>query len=213
MLRKKYIVIPVIILVISVVLITGLAVTPDPGCQAWHLTSSPHDTEPHEVMQKAYVSTDNVTIGAGQSNIWVTDEIAVNEVTFSGNWVIELRSCTDSTVWREYITALAGIWDPVADNFTPFGDVGFIREYPTPNIIRIIHKSGWNTIPKGSYLALEVTNNDGSDHDICTDGDAFMMSCSDPGFPLAEIATGVLLFGGLLGLAAYIVIRRRKSVS
>ena len=193
MLRKKYWVIPVIILVISVVFITG-PVAASSGCQTWYLNSTTHNAEPHEVMQKADISTNNVTVGIGQSNIWVADEMAASDVTFSGNWVIELESCTDSTDWREYFTALAGIWDPIENIFTPFNAIGFIREYPSPYIIRIIHKSGWNTIPQGSY-------------------GSFLMSCSDPGYPLPEIAAGVLLFVGLIGLGIHIGIKRKKTAS
>ena len=93
MLRKKYIVIPVIILVISVVLITGLAAQVC-NSQTWYLNSTKHAIEDPEVMQKAKISENRVNVGGGYSNIWVADEIATSDVTFCGNWIIEVERCT-----------------------------------------------------------------------------------------------------------------------
>jgi hypothetical protein len=52
------------------------------------------------------------------------------------------------------------------------------------------------------------------DHDIYTDGDSILVSPSNnPGYPMSEIAAGVLLFGGLIGLGTYIWTRLRNTVS
>jgi hypothetical protein len=215
MLGKKYFLIPVIILILSVVFITGLAATTT-TCQIWYLNSITHSTEPHEIMQKAEISTSMVSIGSGQSNLWITDEAAIHDVTFCGNWVIEVERYPSLPNWTDYCTALVGTWDPDSDVFTPFSINGFTRVNPSsnPDIIRIVLKSGSNAVPEGSYLALEVTNNDSSgSHDVRTDGVSKMLSCSNPGYPMPEIATGVLFFGGLIGLGAYIGIRRRKTAA
>jgi hypothetical protein len=34
---------------------------------------------------------------------------------------------------------------------------------------------------------------------------------SDPGYPLPEIAAGILLGGGLIGLISFVVIQKKKS--
>jgi hypothetical protein len=213
---KKLLILSAIIIVIPTILITGLAATLN-NSQTWYLNSTTHDTEPPEVMQKVDISTDKVRVGAGQSNIWVADEIALGNVTFCGNWIIEIERCTHSDNWTEDCTALVGTWEAGIDGgFTPFDTTGFIRSNPSEFIIKIEFETGCNTVPQGHYLSLEVTNNDGPwlDHDIYTDGDSILISPSNnPGYPMSEIATGVLLFAGLIGLGTFIGIRRRKTVS
>jgi hypothetical protein len=70
-------------------------------------------------------------------------------------------------------------------------------------------------IPEGCYLALELKNTSTQAHYILT-GEGGKSSClrspqTDPGYPLPEIAAGVLLAAGLAGLGAFIIVRRRRA--
>ena len=72
----------------------------------------------------------------------------------------------------------------------------------------------FGTVLDGDYLALRVWNHGSFHRIVLCNGNSFLQSPpSDPGFPLTEIAAGVLLFAGLVGLLGFITVRRRKARS
>jgi len=165
--------------------------------------------------------TGSVNVPSGGSRIWIADQAALTNVTFAadGAWKVELS--TDSE-WIDAdasgCTVLIGQWD--GGSFIPFSSVFdmFSVTWDTEvgkYIFELIGQSGDETVIKDNYLAIQITNTDDVDHTVYTaEGDE--ASCltspeNDPGYPLPEMAAGILAGLGLVGLAAFVFIKSRKS--
>jgi hypothetical protein len=148
------------------------------------------------------------------------DQIALANVTFPNDaWAIRLATDSD---WRQFMNAQIGYWD--GSNFTPLPVSTQFNGYDPTNFIAEIEfvPAGGQTIPANTYLAFRIINTDQVSHDIYTglqippdDGD-YYYSCvtspqSDPGYPLPELAAGILLGAGVLGVGGFMLIRRRKA--
>jgi hypothetical protein len=165
--------------------------------------------------------TGSVNIPAGETRTWVSDLAALADVTYmaDGAWKVEIA--TDS----EWIDAdasgcivLIGQWD--GSVFTPFSSIFnmFSVTWDTSTgkyIFELQGQSGDETVFKDNYLAITITNTDAIDHTVYT-GEGNEGSCltspeNDPGYPLPEMATGLLMGLSLAGLAAFVVIRKKKG--
>ena len=156
--------------------------------------------------------TGNVTVAAGSSEIWLADQAAVCNVTFSGGlWIITI--CTDSD-WGEQgdmCEANVGGWNTVSGWYNIDTSTAY-KGYLGDNIVQIQLQADPATILQGDYLALKIQNNNTKDHKVITNGCSFLSSpCGDPGYPVVEIVSGVLAGLGLVGLAGYAGWRRRKA--
>jgi len=165
--------------------------------------------------------TGSVNIPAGETRTWVSDLVALADVTYvaDGSWKVELS--TDSP-WIDDDASgcdvLIGQWD--GSVFTPFSSVFnmFSVTWDTEvgkYIFELQGQSGDETVFKDNYLAIQITNKDDVDHTVYT-GEGDYASCltspeNDPGYPLPEMATGILAGLGLTGLAAFIIVKSRKS--
>jgi hypothetical protein len=159
--------------------------------------------------------TGSVNIGPGNSALWLADEAAVCDVTFaSGSWVVEIRTDSDWGTEGDKCNVSVGGWNTGTGWY----------EIPTVAVTKITWDSGFNiliilletssgTVYKDDYLALKVTNDDSGSHTICTQGRSSLRSPDvDPGYPLPELATGILLGLGLVGLVGYLGARRHKGI-
>jgi spore coat protein A, manganese oxidase len=165
--------------------------------------------------------TGSVEVPSGESRTWVSDLAALADVTYAadGAWKVEIA--TDSE-WIDAdasgCTVLIGQWD--GSTFIPFSSVFnmFSVTWDTEAgkyIFELQGQSNDETVDKGNYLAMQIMNTDEEDHIVYT-GKGNEASCltspeNDPGYPLPEMATGLLMALGLAGLAGFVVIRRRKS--
>jgi hypothetical protein len=192
--------------------------------QTWCLDSDPHTGALSSlVMRKetgeiaSALSGAPVIIPGGSSLIWYSDEAAapLDGVTFPASdpdntWSVELKT----TNWKNSCAVEVGVGDTFG-NFIPFSDQSISsRSYSSSGgILEIEVTLGAQTVPQGSYLAIRVTNSGGDAKTIVTAGGVswFTSPDSDPGYPLPELAAGILLVSGLAGLAAFIIIKRKKG--
>jgi len=208
---------------------TAAASADDGGAQVWQLDSE--TTTPGYQMEKNYGPGDNgqttpspaISLAATGSLIWIADQPAETDVTFAaaGAWKFELS--TDS-MWKDALASGLGVsigeWDGTL--FIPFSSLYSLLDITWNTAIGkyIITVKGQNsdeTVHLNNYLALKITNNDTVSHIIYT-GEGDEASCltspeNDPGYPLPEIAAGILLGGGLIGLVSFIVIRKKKAAA
>jgi hypothetical protein len=178
------------------------------GAQNWYLNSTSRSG--NLVMDKARGGqSGSITVPANSTRYWLADQAALDNVTFpQGVWVIGLK--TD--VWTNSSTSAVLTVGQWKTSFTPFStnNRGKLSYNAGRSMMTFELQTGPQTILKGNFLALEVTNNDTISHVITTDGRSFIESpSSDPGYPLPEVATIVLLGTGLAGLFGYI---RLKSL-
>ncbi|HSW56945.1 MAG TPA: hypothetical protein VLH15_00925 [Dehalococcoidales bacterium] len=168
------------------------------GSQRWNLNSN-------LIMKKNGAQSGFVEFGIaeGLEHIWLSDQAAQTDVTFpAGDWLIHL--VTED--WDSECQAQIGESD--GTTFNPFNTVPAMGSQ-NGNIITFTINTG-GTVPQGNYLALKIFTADGSR--IITEGNSYLKSpSSDPGYPLPELAAGILLGLGLAGLGAYLALRRRSA--
>ena len=174
----------------------------------------------------------SVGIPAGTNKMWIADKIALADVTFPNDmWAIRFATDQDwgaSDNGGNFRTEI-GYWglNPAypsgpqyiftvlaMDSSGVWADGYYECEF------KGVPDAG-QTIPVGTYLAVVVYNNGGVGHPIYTGYQinppkgSYYYSCitspqSDPGYPLPELATGILLGAGILGLGGFMIIRHRK---
>jgi PKD repeat protein len=149
---------------------------------------------------------DNVEVAAGPGVIWLSDQTAQSPVIFpAGDWRIRIKtlgwSGTCSAQVGEYDGTMFNAFNVIPVDGTLAGDV-----------ITIAIPNTGGTVPAIHYLALRLSNTD--DGYVITDGDSCLSSpTTDPGFPLDELAAGILLCLGLAGLSVSVYIRKVKKAS
>jgi hypothetical protein len=177
-----------------------LTVIPATG-QTWYLYND-------DIMRKSLTPTASITINPHAFRVWTADQKAWSAVTFpDGSWVIYLKTGQD---WSGSCTAEVGYWN---GSFHPFTTGAPAKSWDSgTGILTIRAQAGSETINANDYLALRVTNNDAGSHDVITDGNSWVKSpASDPGYPLPELASGILFALGLAGTGTFIIIRRKKA--
>jgi YVTN family beta-propeller protein len=177
-----------------------------PFSQTWYLDNM--TTGP--VMEKTGTQSSSVDIEADSDTTWLSDQPAAADVTFtSGTWTIKLATDTD---WSDSCSAQIGDFNPEGIGlFTAFNTTPVTGSY-SDGIITITITTGGFVI-QNDYLALKIFNNDSESlHTIATDGGSSLSSpTSDPGYPLPEMAAGLMLGLGLTGLVAYTIIKRKRD--
>ena len=178
-------------------------------------------------------------IPQGASFIWVADEAAIHGITFpSGSFGLTLNTDKNWNVAVQrlqpvpapMIDVQVGGYDPThtrgdENGFywfsTNSGNLQYVRSYSyisdSEELVLLVGGPS-ATIHEGDYLILQVTNLDTHNisHTVYFDrngnnGVSMLSSpSSDPGYPLPEMAAGLLLGGGLIGLGGYVAIRRKK---
>jgi alkaline phosphatase len=196
------------------------AFTPNPAPQTWQLDS---ETTPAGFQMERSEApgddgqTGNVAIPAGTTLTWIADEMAGAAVTFpSGTWKIEMATEEDWGIEGSDCGVTFGAWD--GSGYTIFATAELVKtEWSDDGIAYIFEldkQTGSATVPAGSYLAVQITNNDDMEHKIYTaEGDkasSLTSPNSDPGYPLPEIATVALLGLGLSGLVVFAIVKRKK---
>jgi hypothetical protein len=195
---------------------TATAASPNPGPQTWQLDND------NEMERTGGLNDDgqtgSVVLASTASAMWLADEAAVYDVTFvSGAWVVELATDADWGTNGNACTIEVGEYD--GTSFTAFSmalnSVLEWNEATRSYILRVEVQSGSETIYTGNWLAIKVYNKDRVSHTVYT-GEFEDASCvrspqTDPGYPLPEIAAGILLAGGIVGLVGFMAIRRKKT--
>jgi hypothetical protein len=213
--RKLLLVLSVLTLFIALILITtgvaGAVVS-----QTWYLHSggSPSETGYYLMIREGNgTPSGEVTIGTGSSNIetWLSDETAIpaSGVTFAaGTWTIYLHVTSDEPPSGE---VLIGSYS--SGVFVEFpGEIEATYDYDEKLVTVEITTSTVQTVPQDHYLALQITNYGDVAGTILCDGISQVISTdATPDFPLPEVATGILLAVGMVGLGTFIVIRRKRT--
>ncbi|PKK81674.1 MAG: hypothetical protein CVT47_01230 [Thermoplasmata archaeon HGW-Thermoplasmata-2] len=160
-------------------------------------------------MQKAENagSSTNVFISdAGDYKIWVANEVATESVGLSGDWAVKIAYGSGAAP-DIYI----GVLDPDTGAFTPKGSRSSF-----PNNAEFTVTTTDHIIPNGDYLAIKIVNNEGSGQTIFTtlasgQSRAWIKSPStDPGYPVPELSTLILMSSGLVAGTAILIYGNKK---
>jgi hypothetical protein len=224
-----------ILLALAVVLVLCMvlavpAMASDPsskGSKVWYLYSTTMNdkwSNPELYMSTSMTPSGSETVAAGTSKMWIADQIALADVTYPNDaWAV--RFGTDAN-WggssMPNFEVKIGYWSntgftELPMNATPVFYAGYYEmEFQSVPAVG-------QTIPVNTYLAVKVTNHSNNDHPIYTGKwipdsapNSRYFSCltspqSDPGYPLPELAAGILLGAGVLGLGGFMLVRRKKA--
>jgi len=180
--------------------------------QTWYLTDIASGT--NYIMNKGSTAGGgtSINITKGANEIWQANEVASVTVGFqAGTWTGDLHHT--GTQYVEPVVVDIGVWD--GSSFTSYGYASGTVYDLEPTWSFTISASAFD-IPAGQYLAFKVSNNSGQNRtlEVATDGTSFVTSpSSDPGYPIPELPTIILLGAGLACLGGYIIFMRRKRRS
>lgn len=188
--------------------------------QCWYLTDTNTDpTPPTGATYNMYKedttkgSTGYLSIAGGSSRVWAADEVAQTNVTFTyATWEGEV--ILESTIGQDQLVTLTlGYIDG-----TGFHGITPIQNWRSDAIKTTISiyitPDSCFTVQSDQYLALKIDNASGND-DLkvrIQDQSHLASPGTDPGYPIPELPTIVLLATGLVGLAAYFGLKGRKRV-
>jgi hypothetical protein len=182
--------------------------------QIWYLSSNAASgTNADYIIYKNSTSqcSGTVTVSNGTTDYWVADEAATMNLSFpAGDWdgIVVLNTPHPS---GEQFTIEIGSW-----NGSIFSSAGLTTKTGDGNRTVFpfsITDANAFTVAQGNWLSLLIWNPTAGDSDLVvkTDGASYVISpISDPGYPVPELSTIIFLGAGLVGLAAYFGLKRRK---
>ena len=176
--------------------------------QPWYLNDTAIATRYEMDKDTRDYTPSSVSIDNGSSVVWIADEASQGCTFPAGTWggFVWLTSSVSGT-----ITLDVGYWDGT------FNSNGNTQDVDPQGAAFLGISIGANlfTVASGDYLAFKMTNSTGATISVYTGGPAqsFLTSPStDPGYPIPELPTIVLLITGLVGLATYLGLKRRNRV-
>jgi len=178
-----------------------------PGAQTWYLHNN-------NVMYKGVTNNEeeSVVIGASGSNVWVADQAATVDATFSSSaWTGQVVFASAPSAAHTF-TIDIGSADADGSDFTAGGPDATLTGNGSATVFTYTTDAASFTVPNTKYLALRITNNSSSPYTVTT-GVTWSYTnspSSDPGYPIPEPSTIILLGSGLTILAGYFVWHRRK---
>ena len=195
---KRRLVESVLLAVILAVSLGGVALAVS---QTWDLDSD-------SVMYKeTHTETGSVTIGSGQSHVWTAENAAQVNVPFTaGTWTGTLVNNGTHPTQRTF-TVSVGYYDGTFHSVATSGEYSFTV---TTVEYSIVDSTGF-TVLQNDYLAIQVTSTGNQGFEIVTTGTSDLDSPAiDPAYPVSELPTIILFATGLVFLATYLWIKRRK---
>lgn len=152
--------------------------------------------------------TGSVTITQGKAEFWVSDEAAQADVTFNtASWTVELyRSDTSSA---HHIAVEIGAYDGTFSPQCLPHDVWFGAGNASLSFNVGVDSF---TVNSNEYVGIKINNSEPfTPLTIVTTGDSSVTyPPAVPAYPIPELATIILLVGGLGVLATYLILQRRK---
>ena len=201
---------------LALAVVMAIFLLPQPALaasQTWYLTDIASGT--NYIMNKGSSGGGGTPIvipsKAGAYEIWQANEAASVTLGFqAGTWTGDLHQAGGDYVSPVQVDI--GVWD--GSGFTSYGyDSGYVST-TEPTWSFAISASDFN-VPVGQHLAFKVLNNSSQpnrDLEVATDGTSFVTSPdTDPGYPVPELPTIILLGAGLACLGGYVAFKWHKK--
>lgn len=158
-----------------------------------------------------------VTLNAGSSYIWITDQVTENDITVpSGIWILQIVTDSDWGTKGNKCQIEIGEWD---GSFTPLTHKPLpLETWGAQSLVVVsLFQSTSLTIGENKHLALRVTNlEDKLNHVIHTGENQYCSFLRSPETytttPLPEMESGILLIIGIAGLATFVILKRKSII-
>ena len=182
----------------------------DGGTQTWYLHNDSTMYKEDQTKPQG-----NIIVSGEGSNIWIADYPAQVDVGFplnTNNWTGEITFT--SALASKHIFKVEVGYSSDGSDFTAGGPQAILTGDGNKKAFIFEASAAAFTVPEGMYLALNITNNNASsDYNVQTGGTWSYISSpqNDPGYPIPELSILMLFSIGLLVLAGYVMLRRRRS--
>jgi hypothetical protein len=179
--------------------------------QRWYLSKVSLDTWKFMYRDDTGKDSDTEEVAAGNSQYWMLYEPAGGDITFTaGTWTgnLEFSAAPPS---GDFATVWVGHYDGV--DWTAVSSQTLNQSGSDTNFAINIAASEF-TVYDGDYLAMRFKNDHGSESVTLKLGSDFSYissPASDPGYPVPELPTVILVGSALAALTAFIVLRRRRD--
>jgi len=198
---------------IAILIVAALVLTAVPlvsaVVQTWYLSSTASGA--NYVMYKGSAAGGSgvVTVPQQDCVIWIANEAATCDVTFhAGDWTGDLTANRQGS--NNHFTVDIGEWDG-----TNFISAGQYDDYFASGTASFTISASEFTVDEGNWLAFKLTNlkpkSGGSQLGIRPYKCDVSSPPSSPDYPVPELSTLILLSVGLLTLAGYVGLRRKKK--
>jgi LPXTG-motif cell wall-anchored protein len=179
------------------------------GSKSWYLSDAGHPVVANALDMGTNIplSTGNVNFNKESEHVWLADQAAQAAVTFpAGTWTIVLKTGDD---WYSDMQIQLGYWD---GSFNAFGGQTSSKISSVNGLITIEIQISFpsQTIDAGEYLGLRILNVGKNPHHILTGESRIDTPPSDPGYPLPEWTSAILLGLGLAGIGGFVLLRRKQ---
>jgi hypothetical protein len=193
------------VIILVLVMVSATAQMVSAGSQTWYL-SSDYTTSNYTMYKGSQDDcTGAVPISSLSSVIWAANQSAQCDVGFVANdWTGHLNK----TGSEANFSLAIGVWN--GSLFTPHGSA--TGTFDGAGEASFTISAYAFDVPSGDYLALMITNTDTQNINIHTNQLNDVSSpASDPGYPVPELPTIILVSAGLLMLAGYVYVGRRSK--
>jgi hypothetical protein len=204
------------LLVVLAFVLTLAAPTFASGSQTWYLFKDGRINAMGQYMKKGVIPTaSNDLLDPQYHRTWISDESAVppSGVTFAaGKWTLVLNSDANlGDAYDDYYVVVGEYYNDGSKDLHPF-NLNFIVSSSSNPVIMVADAPESKKVRQGGFLYLDITNKSASTRTIFYGENSRLSSPEgDPGYPLPELAGGVLLGAGLLGLGAFVYLRSKNS--
>jgi hypothetical protein len=186
--------------------------------QTWYLSNFSAGTNRFYMYREdSSITPNDVTINDGAEEHWVADETASNNVTFpAANWHVAVTFDAAPSSGNRFKGDLGtfdgATYTPAAlDSWWNFTGMDGSKTYFTHSF-----NPGSFTVDSGERLAFWIINTDdgGAGANLVVKGGSsysvVISPTTDPGYPLPELPTVVLVGVGLAALGGYFMVARRR---
>ena len=218
------------ILVLGMLVLASVQVVGAQGAQTWYFTgddaSAPtySGADYNKIMTKGVEGGDDkITLAPGKRVWFYADQVAVCDVTFpAGSWdtVCWVKALNSKDLGKRVYIRLQGI-DSEGNKIS--GSHGYAERWSTiktpgglEEISKALNPESF-TIPEGGRFAVEVLwSGEVGELEIHFNpsGDPVSKTTSpssDPGYPVPELPTIILLSTGLIALAGYVLLTKKRN--
>jgi hypothetical protein len=196
------------------------------GSQTWYLYNATMTDKWSNIelyMSTTQGQTGHVDVASTATKMWIANKIAAAKVTYPNDvWVARIATDSDWGAGGSLCVPEIGYWN--GTTFTGLAGAPDVKYYASNFVVELkFVPIGGESISANTYLAVWLTNLDNGTHKVYTGEEltiggvkSWYYSClatpeSDPGYPLPELAAGILLGAGLLGVGGFMMIRRKQS--
>ena len=190
---------------------------PETGRQTWYLSGTATGSDYVQYGGDYTRGAGTVTITEGAAvEYWRSDGAASGSFTFPAeNWNVAVTLNAAPSTGNAF-TGHLGSYDPDGTTYTEEDSWSFTGANGAKTYFTATFNPGSVTVPDGDYLAFWVANSDDATNEdivvkVGSSNSCVISPATDPGYPVPELPTIVLMAVGLAMLGGYATVARHRK--